>query len=71
MNIADLPYLRTIADLDQVTGGEQSNYFDNRAVAISSSFADGLEAFAVAGTSVYIDRGVSQAQSFAQAQSSD
>ena len=71
MIIADLTYLRTITDLDQVTGGEHNNYFDNRAVAVSSAFADGLSAFAVTGTSVYVDRGVSQAESFAQAQSSD
>ncbi len=70
MIIADLTYLRTIDDLDQVTGGEQNNYFDNRAAAVSSAFADGLSAFAVAGTSVYTDAGVAQAQSFAQAQAS-
>ena len=70
MIIADLPCLRMISDFDKVKGGEQNNYFDNRAVAVSFSFADGAEAFAVAGTSVYTDAGVAQAQSFDQAQSS-
>lgn len=70
MIIADLPCLRMISDFDKVKGGEQNNDYDNIAAAVSYAYADGLEAFAVAGTSVYTDATVAQAQSFAQAQSS-
>ncbi len=70
MTIVDLPCLIMISDLDKVKGGKQNNFYDNKATAISHSYADGLEAFSVAGTSVYIDRGISQALSFSEAQSS-
>ena len=70
MIIADLPCLMIISDPDKVKGGKRNNYYDNKAAAVSYAYADGLEAFAVVGTSVYIDAGVSQAQSFALAQSS-
>jgi len=70
MIIADLPCLTIISDWDKVKGGEKNNYYDNKAVAVSLAYADGVEAVAVSGTSAYIDRGISQAQSFSAAQSS-
>ena len=68
MMFADLPCLETISDCDEIKGGKQ-NIYDNRATAIAFTYADGLETLVAAGTSVYIDRGYSQSESFSQAQS--
>ena len=70
MIIADLSYQRSISKLDRLKGGVRNNYYDNRAAAVSSAYANGSDASAAAGTSIYIDRGYSQSQSFSDAQSS-
>lgn len=68
MIIADLPYLQPL-DAKQVLGGQQRTRYDNRAAAIAFTYADSLDGFAVAGTSVFIDRGFSKSASFSVAQS--
>lgn len=70
MIIVDLPYLATISHLQDVTGGTNNKSYDNRAVALANSYANGLESVAAAGTLVFIDRGFSEAISFSEAQSS-
>lgn len=70
MNIIDLPYLSPISQAEQVKGAFQYDGYDNRAVALAHSYADGLDVIAVAGTSIYLDRGFSRSQSFSVAQSS-
>jgi hypothetical protein len=69
MIIADLPCLAIVADGDEVIGGKQNDDYDNRGAAVASAYADGSEALTAAGTSVYIDRGVSKVEGFSQAQS--
>ena len=69
MILNDLPYLVMISDLDEAKGGEQNNYYNNRAAAVALAYADGSETLVAAGTLVYIGRGFSQSQSFSQAQS--
>jgi hypothetical protein len=71
MIIADLPCLAIAVDSDEIIGGEQNNDYDNRGAAVALVYADGSEAIAAAGTSVYIDRGVSKVEGFSQAQSSN
>jgi hypothetical protein len=68
MIIADLPCLGIVADGDEVIGGKNDGY-DNRGAAVAFAYADGSEALTAAGTSVYIDRGVSKVESYSQAQS--
>jgi limonene-1,2-epoxide hydrolase len=70
MIIADLPCLAIAADGDEVIGGKNDDY-DNRGAAVAFAYADGSEALTAAGTSVYIDRGVSKVEGFSQAQSSN
>lgn len=70
MNIVDIPHLSPISQIDSVTGGLQPSSYDNQAVGLAFSYADGSNVISVAGTSVYIDRGLSRAQSFSFAQSS-
>lgn len=70
MMVNDLPYLETISQRDETKGGKQNKYYDNRAAAISSTYADGLETLVASGTSVYVERGYSRSGSFSQAQSS-
>jgi hypothetical protein len=70
MIIADLPCLAIVADGDEIIGGKNNEY-DNKGAAVAYAYADGSEAFTAAGTSVYIDRGVSKVQGFSQAQSSN
>ena len=67
MIITDLPCLRIISDQDRILGGQQNNSYDNRAVSIARAYAEGPKSYAVTGTSVYLDRGVSIAQGFAVA----
>ncbi|MEM7594994.1 MAG: hypothetical protein AAF383_26435 [Cyanobacteria bacterium P01_A01_bin.83] len=69
MIISDLPYLKVVSQGDQIVGGQQKDSFDNKAVALSLAYADGSESYAVAGTSIYIDRGFSRSSGFAVAQS--
>lgn len=75
MIITDLSYLQPIiiSDLGKVKGGGKDTYYDNKAAATALAYADGtypnILTSAAAATSVYIDRGVSQAQSFSRAQS--
>jgi limonene-1,2-epoxide hydrolase len=69
MIIADLPCLAIAADGDEVIGGKQNDDYDNKGAAVALAYADGSEALAAAGTSVYIDRGVSKVQGFSQAES--
>ena len=70
MMFTDLPYLETIAARDEIKGGKQNKYYDNRAAATSSTYGDGLETLVASGTSVYVERGYSRSGSFSQAQSS-
>ena len=71
MIIDDLSYLTTIAERENVSGGERQLSYDNRGLAVARSYARGSRTYAVSGTSVYLDRGVSQAQSFSWAEASD
>jgi hypothetical protein len=70
MIIADLPCMAIAADSDEIIGGKNDDY-DNRGAAVATAYADGSEALTAAGTSVYIDRGVSKVEGFSQAQSSN
>jgi hypothetical protein len=67
MIIVDLPCLAVISAQDRVIGGA-NNYYDNKSAATALAYADGSEVVAAAGTSVYLDRGVSKASGFAEAQ---
>lgn len=68
MIIVDLPCWAIVSAPDKVIGGK-NNYYDNKAAATALTYAQGLNAVAAAGTSVYLDRGVSKANSFSEAQS--
>jgi hypothetical protein len=69
MIIADLPCLVLISDHDEIIGGKQNFTYDNRAAAVATTQADGVNVVAAAGTSVYLDRGFSKAESFSVAKS--
>lgn len=69
MIIANLPCLVIISDHDEIIGGKQNITYDNRAAAVAITQADGVNVLAAAGTSVYLDRGLSKAQSFSTAKS--
>jgi hypothetical protein len=68
MIIVDLPCFAIISAPEKTRGG-QNNYYDNKAAATALTYAEGLNTAAAAGTSVYLDRGISKAQSFSKAQS--
>ena len=70
MLLTDLPYLEIISQRNEIKGGKQNKYYDNRAAAISSTYGDGLKTLVASGTSVYVERGYSRSESFSQAQSS-
>lgn len=71
MIITNLPYLEIVEDRSKVTGGKQNNSYESRAVSLAYSYANGSKSYAVTGTSVYLDRGISQSNSFAVAQSQE
>ncbi|MEN9517703.1 MAG: hypothetical protein RLZZ381_291 [Cyanobacteriota bacterium] len=70
MIIVDLPCLAIATNGEEIIGGKNDDY-DNKGAAVATAYADGSEALTAAGTSVYIDRGVSKVEGFSQAQSSN
>jgi hypothetical protein len=64
MIIRDLPYFALVSHQEEIIGGKKNNY-NNKAAATSLAFAEGTDTIAIAGTSVYLKRGVSKANSIA------
>lgn len=71
MTITDLPCLEIVEGRNKITGGKQNNSYESRAVSLAYAYATGSKSYAVTGTSVYLDRGISQSSGFAEAQSQE
>lgn len=73
MIITNLPYMVVISDSSKIQGASRNQYFDNRAGSLGYAYADAgdyenFELKAATQTSVYIEPGLSEAQSSSEAE---